>query len=925
MTTDTPLDKTPGQAQDGAEDNTKKEMARAYNHKDVEERLYKLWEDGGYFTPKIDHSRPPEERFTIIMPPPNVTGELHLGHALTATLEDIMTRWHRMRGDVTLWLPGRDHASIAAQNVVEQALAREGVQRQDLGRDGFLQRMWEWMDKYSNIITEQHKRLGASCDWSRERFTMDPGPSKAVRTTFVNLYDKGLIYRGLRIINWCPRCSTALSDLEVDHKEVNSYLWYVRYPIADEPGKYITVATTRPETMLGDTAVAVNPHDERHMDLIGKDAMLPVLNRRIPIIADEAVDYEFGTGAVKITPAHDPVDFEVAQRHNLPQVVCIGLDAQMTDAAGPYQGMDRFECRRAIVSELERDGLIAKIEDYTHSIGHCYRCDTIVEPIVSEQWFLKVASLADRAMQAVADGSIKIVPDRFTKVYFNWMENLRDWCISRQLWWGHRIPVWYCRKCSTLTAAVDDATECSACKSTDIYQDPDVLDTWFSSALWPHSTLGWPDDTEDFSYFYPTTVMETGYDILFFWVARMIMMGLENTGKAPFQWVYLHGLIRDEHGNKMSKTRGNVVNPLDAIDQYGTDALRFTLSTGGSPGNDMRLSAQKLEGSRNFANKLWNASRFVISNLDPDEKIPAINPNELRPAEDWWILRRLDQTIDTVNSFIGDFQFGMAGQRIYDFIWNEFCDWYIEFSKIRLRSGPSTLRQGLGQAGIRTSGRASPKPVLVHVLDQSLRLLHPYMPFITEEVWGALAPHLESRDGEALIVAPYPKSLGQYADKDVSEDQIELAIEVIRAIRNARAEYKVEASRFIDAIVQGGDPIRSIIASHMDSIKTLARLASLETIPPDEAQPKNAIPIVLSRCEVYIPLSGMIDIAGEESRLTKEIEQVAQEVSRLEAKLSQSDFVAKAPEAVVNRERERLMDAKGRFQRLETQLAALKS
>ncbi len=908
MATNTPFD-SKGEVTSPLQDRPKKEMAKAYNHREVEERLYKLWEDGGYFTPKIDPKRPPEERFTIIMPPPNVTGELHLGHALTATLEDIMTRWHRMRGDVTLWLPGRDHASIAAQNVVEQALAREGIVRQDLGREGFLERMWEWMDKYSSIITEQHKRLGASCDWTRERFTMDPGPSKAVRTSFVNLYDKGLIYRGLRIINWCPRCSTALSDLEVDHKEVNSYLWYVRYPIADEPDKYITVATTRPETMLGDTAVAVNPEDEGYEDLIGKEALLPILNRRIPIIADEVVDYEFGTGAVKITPAHDPVDFEVAQRHNLPQVVCIGLDAKMTDAAGPYQGMDRFECRQAIVSDLEKAGLMAKREDYTHSISHCYRCDTVVEPISSEQWFLKVESLAERARQVVEDGSITIIPERFAKVYFNWMENLRDWCISRQLWWGHRIPVWYCADCNALTAAVVDPTECSSCKSTDIYQDPDVLDTWFSSALWPHSTLGWPDDTEDLRYFYPTTVMETGYDILFFWVARMIMMGMENTGEVPFRWVYLHGLIRDEHGNKMSKTRGNVVNPLEAIDQYGTDALRFTLSTGGSPGNDMRLSPQRLEGNRNFANKLWNAARFVISNLDPDEKIPAINPNAVRPAEDWWILRRLEATTEAVNTLIGEFQFGMAGQRIYDFIWNEFCDWYIEFSKIRLRTGDEP----------------SPKPVLVHVLDQSLRLLHPYMPFITEEVWGALAPHLESRDAEALIVASYPTSTGGYAEKEASEEQIELVIEVIRAIRNARAEYKVEASRHIDAIVQGGDPIRSIMASHMDSIKTLARVASLETIPPDESQPKNAIPIVLSRCEVYIPLSGMIDIAGEESRLTKEMEQVAQDVSRLEAKLSQGDFVTKAPEAVVTRERERLIDAKGRLQRLETQLAALKS
>ncbi len=608
-----------------------KEIPKSYDPKQIEGKWYQFWMERGYFTPKIDHKKKP---FVIIMPPPNVTGELHLGTALTAIIEDTMTRWHRMKGDPTLWLPGSDHAGISGQLVVEQLLAKEGLTRHDIGREKFLERMWLWMKKYKGIIAEQHKKLGSSCDWTRERFTMDPGPARAVRTTFVSLYNKGLIYRGERIINWCPRCSTALSDLEVDHREMQSHLYYVRYRLEEGKDQYITVATTRPETILGDTAVAVNPKDKRYSKLLGKKAILPVIGRVIPIIADEAVDPAFGTGAVKITPAHDPVDFEVAQRQGLPSINILNLDATMNENAGPYAGQDRFACRKALLADLEKEGLLVKIDPYVHAVGHCHRCRTIVEPLVSKQWFVKGAPLAKPAIDAVVEGRIKIIPERFTKVYLNWMENIRDWCISRQLWWGHRIPVWYCGDCGELTVAIDDPKACAKCGSKNITQDPDVLDTWFSSGLWPHSTLGWPDKTEDLKYFYPTSVMETAYDILFFWVARMIMMGLENMGEVPFHTVYLHGLIRDEKGEKMSKSRGNVVDPVGIIEKYGTDALRFALSTGNSPGNDMKLNPQKLEGSRNFANKLWNAARFVVGNLDHVEmKIQRGAPHHRGPLD----------------------------------------------------------------------------------------------------------------------------------------------------------------------------------------------------------------------------------------------------------------------------------------------------
>ena len=709
------------------------EMPRAYDPASVERRIYQDWQDAGYFTPQIREGREP---FVIIMPPPNVTGELHLGHALTATIEDALTRWHRMLGDDTLWLPGKDHAGIATQWVVERLLAEEGTNRHDLGREKFQERIWEWVARYGNTIDEQHKRLGTSCDWTRLRFTLDPGPARAVRATFVNLYNKGLIYRHERIINWCPRCATALSDLEVEYQEQDGKLYYIRYPLADGSG-HITVATTRPESMLGDTGVAVHPEDPRYAAFVGQDAILPIMDRPIPIVGDEAIEMDFGTGALKVTPGHDVTDFEIGERHGLEIVNVIGFDGNMTDLAGKYQGRERFETRQAVAEELDGLGLLEKVEDYRHSVGHCQRCDSVVEPLISLQWFLKVGShqepdsIAGRAHAAVASGDITIVPDRFGRVYLNWLENIRDWCISRQLWWGHRIPVWYCDECGEIVVSTEDPNACPTCNSEGLRQDEDVLDTWFSSGLWPHSTLGWPDDTDDFNYFYPTAVMETGYDILFFWVARMIMMGIENTGDIPFRTVYLHGLIRDANGEKMSKTRGNTMDPLDLIDRYGTDALRFALSTGTAPGNDLRITEGKLEAARNFANKVWNAARFVITSFDEqsqgqDDLAGWRELSSLEHREDRWIVSLLDRVTADVNNSLATFELGEAQQKLYDFIWDDFCDWYIEMAKVRMRSGDGP----------------SPRPVLAHVLERTLRLLHPFMPFITEEIWRNLTSRL---------------------------------------------------------------------------------------------------------------------------------------------------------------------------------------
>ncbi|MFC1874938.1 valine--tRNA ligase [Chloroflexota bacterium] len=882
------------------------EMPRAYEPADVEAKWYKFWLERDYFKPRINPQKKP---FVIIMPPPNVTGELHLGHALTATLEDIMIRWHRMMGEPTLWLPGVDHSGIAAQVVVEKLLADEGIDRHQLGREKFLERMWQWANSCRGTISKQHQRLGTSCDWSRETFTLDAGPSKAVRTVFVNLYNKGLIYRGERIINWCPRCATALSDLEVDHQELTGNLYYIRYPLVGGDDSYITVATTRPETILGDTAVAVNPEDKRFQAMLGKKVVLPAVKREISIVADEAVDPGFGTGAVKITPAHDPVDFDVAQRQGLPLVNILNPDATMNKNAGPYAGLDRFACRKAILVDMERDGYLVKVEPYYHSVGHCHRCRTVIEPIASQQWFVKMATLTKPAIEAVTGGRIKIIPERFNKVYLNWMENIRDWCISRQLWWGHRIPVWYCRSCGGQTVSVEDATTCLSCGSSDIEQDPDVLDTWFSSALWTHSTLGWPDDTEDFRYFYPTTVMETGYDILFFWVARMIMMGLEDTGDMPFSVVYLHGLIRDEKGEKMSKLKGNVLNPIDILEKYGTDALRFALTTGTSPGNDIKLAPSRLEAGRNFANKLWNATRFVLrsaSSYNGDMKIKL----PLEPMEDRWIMSRMNATIADASRLMWHFQFGEAQRQIHDFLWGEFCDWYIEIVKIRLDGG---------------SGATSPVPVLVYVLEQSLRLLHPFMPFITEELWQSIRDRtsIDKQMADSIILASYPDA--DKKDRDMEVERVMSAvIDIIHAIRNARAENKVEASRQIDARIYVGE-LKTAIAAHTQAIQTLAKARVAVIERREDKAAENALVTVLKEAEVVIPMASMVDLEVEKKRLSQEIEQTQAEVARLEIMLGNKAFLAKAPAAVVDKEHARLAVRKDNLKRLTEHLERLKS
>jgi valyl-tRNA synthetase len=883
------------------------DISKAYDPTEVERKWYRFWREQGYFTPVIDTSKKP---FVIIMPPPNVTGELHVGHALTAALEDIMIRWHRMKGEPTLWLPGVDHAGIATQVVVEQKLAAEGLDRHTLGREKFIERVWEWVNQSRSSITYQHERLGASCDWTRERFTLDEGPSRAVRTAFVRLFDKGLIYQGERIINWCPRCQTAVSDLEVQHKDITGNLYYFRYPMADGNG-YITVATTRPETYLGDTAVAVNPDDEQYKNMVGKEVVLPVIGRVIPIIADEAVERSFGTGAVKITPAHDPVDFEMSQRQNLAIINILNPDATMNKEAGPYEGLDRFECRKKIVEDFKEAGLLEKIEPHHHAVGHCDRCQTMIEPEVSKQWFVKIAPLAAEAIKAVTGGRIKIIPERFVKTYLNWMENIRDWCISRQLWWGHRIPIWYCEKCHEIIAAVDDPASCSHCGAAELVQDPDVLDTWFSSALWPHSTMGWPDDTEDLAYFYPTSVMETGYDILFFWVARMIMMGLEDTGDIPFDTVYLHGLVRDEKGDKMSKVRKNVLDPINAIEKYGTDALRFAITTGTSPGNDTNLGTHKLEAGRNFGNKIWNAARFILQSLDAQPVIDtawreqAAGSNTL---EDRWIMSRLNRLVMKVDELMENFQFGEAEREIHDFFWNEFCDWYIEMAKLRLSDKES-----------------SPLPLLAYVLETSLRLLHPFMPFITEEIWQNLKQRLPqgSFQSDALIIAPYPSADKNALDPD-SERIMESLIEVVRSIRNARAEYKVAASKWIEGHIYT-DELEPALSSQAEAISVLSKTRPL-TISSRKSRQQNkekALVMVLKESEVVLPWAGIVDIAAEVSRLEKEMSGTKKEIERLEQRLKDKTFLSKAPEHVVNKERERLQSYNDKVTRLKQELAQL--
>ncbi len=861
-------------------------ISTTYNPQEVEGRIYRSWLEGGFFTPKIDKTKSP---FVIIQPPPNVTGELHLGHAQRATVEDILSRWHRMKGDPTLWLPGVDHAGIATQVVVERELANEGLSRHDIGREKFLQRMWDWVNKYRERIRTQQQRLGASCDWSREQFTLDPNPSKAVRQTFVNLYNKGLIYKGERIINWCPRCSTALSDLEVIHQEVQGTLYYIRYPFIERTG-FICVATTRPETMLGDAAIAVNPDDSRYVGIQDENLRIPILGREIPIIRDNTVETSFGTGALKVTPSHDPTDYEIGLRHNLEPITVIGLDGKMSEFAGEFQGIDRFQCRESIVQRLSEEGSLEKIEPHIHSVGHCQRCNQVIEPLISKQWFMHMAPLAKPAIDAVQDGRIQIIPQHFSRVYQNWMDNIKDWCISRQLWWGHRIPVWYCNNCDSQNVSTKEPETCTVCGSTDLFQDPDVLDTWFSSGLWPHSTLGWPDNTEDLAYFYPTAVMETGHDILFFWVARMIMLGLENTGEIPFQTVYLSGLIRDPSGIKMSKTKGNVIDPLQTIDTYGCDALRFALTVGTTPGNDTRLGDDKLESARNFANKLWNATRFVLTSTEGTKFRFEGAYSNLTHLEDRWIISRLSRTTERVQQALDDYQIGEAELAIYDFLWNEFCDWYIEVSKLRFDGNEED----------------SPLPTLMYVLEQTLRLLHPFMPFITEELWQLLKTRFldHPNQPESIMVANYPTFNPQSIDID-AEDQFGALTAMIRAVRNIRSEFHIPPRKLIEVFVDPGN-MMPLIQGQIPMIQALGRIGSIEFFSSEiSLRPENAVTVVLGPITVSVPMEGIIDVKKELGRLNEELNQTEQSLERLGGRMADPNFLNKAPDEVIERERER--------------------
>lgn len=890
------------------------EMPKTYDPRETEQRLYDWWEAQGYFTPAIDSNKKP---FTIVIPPPNITGELHHGHAMFVTFEDMLIRYHRMLGEPTLWLPGTDHAGIATQNVVERALLKQGIDRKDIGREAFIQRVWEWKEEYGGIITRQIRRMGASVDWTRERFTMDAGLSRAVREAFVRMYEKGLIYRGPRLVNWCPHDESAISDLEVDHEEVQGKLWYVRYPIQAMPDTFITVATTRPETMLGDTAVAVHPDDERFKHLIGKMAILPELNRPIPIIGDEGVDREFGTGAVKVTPAHDPTDYEMGTRHNLPFINIMNTDATINEKGGQYAGLDRYDARRKLVDDLERDGLLVKVEDYTLSIGTCQRCHTVIEPLISTQWFVKTKPLGGPAMEAVRTGKIKIVPQRFEKIYYQWMEKLRDWCISRQLWWGHRIPVWYAPDGSMYCARTEEEAYKQARaklgNSVTLEQDPDVLDTWFSSGLWPFSTLGWPDDTEDLRYFYPTSVLETGYDIIFFWVARMVMMGIGLTDTVPFDTVYLHGIMRHTDGSKMSKSDfrpGD--NPLDVIADYSADALRFFILTSSSPGNDVRMNLDKVADARNFANKIWNAARFVLGNLPSnigDMQPPTMMGEGLMrlptSLADRWIQSRVNRLIDTVNRLFADYRFNEAAQEVYHFLWDEYCDWYIEASKVALN-------------GADENAKFATRAILLDTLDKALRLLHPMMPFVTEEIWQ----HLPNRRSP-LIVAEWLREAGPTNPE--AEASFERVMSIVRAIRNARSEFNVEPAKRIAAIIAAGEYAESLQAERA-VLGTLARLnlAELQIVSNLETKPERAYSAVLdSGIQIYLPLAGMIDLDKERKRITAEIDGARADVTRTEAKLG-SDFAQRAPADVVQRERDRLSATRERITKLEEQLASLK-
>ena len=881
----------------------KKELPKVYEPREVEGRVYEMWEKNGCFE---GHRDPDKRPFTIVMPPPNVTGQLHMGHAMDCTLQDILIRFKRMQGYAALWVPGTDHAGIATQIKVEEELRKsEGLTRYDLGREKFLERVWDWKHKFGNRIVEQQKKLGASCDWSRARFTMDEGLSNAVRHVFVSLYNKGLIYKGSRIINWCPHCVTALSDAEVEYKEKPGHLWHIRYPIAGEEGRYVTVATTRPETMLGDTGVAVNPEDGRYRDIVGKKCILPLVNKEIPIVADAYVDMEFGTGCVKMTPAHDPNDFEVGLRHNLESIRVLDDNGKVVEGYGRYSGMDRYEARKAIVADLEEQGYLVKVEEHTHNVGTCYRCGTDVEPIISAQWFVKMEPLAREALRVVNDGEVKFVPDRFSKIYTNWMENVHDWCISRQLWWGHQIPVWYCDDCGHMTVSRQDPTVCEKCGSAHIQRDPDVLDTWFSSALWPFSTLGWPNESsEDFKYFYPTDVLVTGYDIIFFWVARMIFSACEHTGKPPFHTVFIHGLVRDDKGRKMSKSLGNGIDPLEMADQYGADALRFNLITGNSPGNDMRFYTERCEAMRNFANKIWNASRFLMMNLTIDR---CELPGRLE-LEDKWILSKLNSVIPEVTENMERYELGVAAQKVYDFIWDSYCDWYIELTKTRLQ-------------GEDEDSKLRAQQVLCYVLTETLKLLHPFMPFITEEIWQAL-PH----SGDYLMLQQWPQHRAEL-DFPEEEKAMELIMDAIRGVRARRAEMNVPPSKKAQLTVSTLE--RAVFEQGIPFLKRLAYASDVtvegvaDAGSDDAMTAQGMVTVTTHAARLFMPLAELVDLEKEKARIEKELKKNRAELDKLEAKLGNPGFVNKAPAHVVEAEQDRAEKLRALLAKLEESAASM--
>ncbi len=875
-------------------------LPSVYDPREVEGKWYEFWKSNHYFTPDDDKNK---KAFTIVMPPPNVTGQLHLGHALDNTLQDILTRWRRMQGYRTLWLPGTDHAGIATQAKVEEALAEEGLTRYDLGREKFLERVWKWKHLYGSRITEQLSLMGSSCDWSRERFTMDENCSRAVREVFVNLYEKGLIYQGNYIINWCPKCHTAISDIEVEHADSDGNLWHIKYPI-EGSDEFLVVATTRPETMLGDTGVAIHPEDQRYAHLVGKNVILPLMERIIPIFADDYVDREFGTGAVKVTPAHDPNDFDMGRRHHLEEIVVIGLDGTMNEAAGKYAGLDRYECRRRLVADLEEQGYLLKIEEHRHAVGHCQRCDTVIEPLISKQWFVRMKPLAEPAIAKVLSGEIKFIPERFTKTYINWMENIRDWCISRQLWWGHRIPVWYCQQCGEIIVSKEDPTACPTCASSDLLQDEDVLDTWFSSALWPFSTLGWPDATEDMADFYPTSVLVTGRDIIFFWVARMIFSGIEHTGQVPFHEVNIHGLILDGQGRKMSKSLGNGIDPIDVIEKYGADTLRFSMITGVTPGNDVRFHWDKVENSRNFANKIWNASRFVLMNLE-DFIETDIKTEELTLA-DRWILSRLNLKIEDTTRLLENYDLGEAAKGLYEFIWDDFCDWYIELAKPRLARNADPRQKTVAQNVLRK----------VHM--DILRLLHPFMPYITEEIYQKLPGHHET-----IMLDLWPCKDETRLDAQALEE-MQMVMAATRALRNIRAEFNLGPSAVVPAIVVAAEQkVLQLLQNCGAYIENMAR-AELSVTTSLPEKPRQAVSALVGFAEIYVPLEGMIDIDKEVSRLEKDLQAVEKELSKSEGKLQNENFTAKAPAEVISKEKAKIEEFGGRKEGILKRLEILK-